>query len=350
MEVLKASTKILENGSGCLEIDLFGGAITSFKLHEGEINPLSFRFSAEQMPANNKAGAPYRGHFLCLGRWGLPSEGEIKAGVPDHGQIANIMWQAEEGDQTQFEMQTHSELEGLHVKRLIQMDINSPVYIVNEEVTNTNPLGRLYNMVQHPTLGRPFLDDTTIINCNAGLGFDHCFSNEPEKDVSSWPIGIGEDMKTINLSNTEQNYSSVFSFIVKKEAKFGWVSAYSPTHNLILGYVWERKDYSWINLWQDWHEDKIRYRGIEFGTTGIHKPFGQILEDGNWKVFGENTCEYIDAGEKLSRKYLSFLCKVQPGFQGIDELSISKGLISLKDDVSGQHIELAISLKNFYDL
>ena len=350
METLKTNTKILQNGSGSLEIDLFGGAITSFHLHEGGINPLSFRFSKEQMPENNKAGAPYQGHFLCLGRWGEPSEGEIKAGVPNHGQVANILWEAGESDQMQLEMQAHSQLEGFHINRNIQLDIHSPVYTVNEEVTNTNPLGRLYNMVQHPTLAMPFLDHATIINCNAEIGFDYNFGKEPEKYVSNWPMGICQNMTTINLSTTEQAYSSVFSFIVKKGAKLGWVTAYSPTYHLVLGYLWERKDYPWINLWQDWHEDKIRYRGIEFGTTGIHKPFSQIIEDGNWKVFEENTFEYIDAREKLCRRYLSFLCKVKPGFQGVDEVSISNGGISIKDHASGQNIEVRTSLNFFYGL
>ena len=48
------------------------------------------------MPANNKAGAPYQGHFACIGRWGEPSAGEIKAGLPNHGEAANILWQQEQ--------------------------------------------------------------------------------------------------------------------------------------------------------------------------------------------------------------------------------------------------------------
>lgn len=350
MEVLKASTKILQNGAGSLEIDLFGGAITSFHLHETGINPLSFRFTKEQMPENNKAGAPYQGHFLCLGRWGLPSEGEIKSGVPDHGQIANILWEAGKYDHLQLEMQAHSQLEGLQIQRNIQLDKDSPVYTVTEEVTNTNPLGRLYNMVQHPTLGRPFLDHATVINCNADIGFDHNFRKEPEKYVSSWPVGISKDLTDIDLSSTGQIYSSVFSFIIKKKAKFGWITAYSPTYNLIFGYLWKRKDYPWIDLWQDWHEDRIRYRGIEFGTTGIHKSFREIAEDGNWKVFEENTCEYIDAGEKLCKTYLSFQCEVKPRFQGVEEVSISKGIITIKEHANSQIIEIRTSFEDFYDL
>ena len=34
---------------------------------------------------------------------------------------------------------------------------------VEEDITNTNPLGRVWNLVQHPTLGPPFLDEVMML-------------------------------------------------------------------------------------------------------------------------------------------------------------------------------------------
>lgn len=343
MELSGKTVKVLQNGSCSVEIDLFGGAITKFCLPGEEINPLSFRLPAEQMPENNKSGAPYQGHFLCLGRWGRPSEGEINAGMPDHGQLSNILWEAEDTGPMKLEMRAFSPMEGFHVNRSIELSRNSPLYMVTEEVHNTNTLGRLYNMVQHPTLGQPFLDNATVVNCNAEAGFDHSFGVEHEMYASTWPIGLCKDMTAIELSNPQKEYSSVFLYVVKKTDKMGWVTAYSPTHNLLLGYIWKRTDYPWIILWQDWLGSSIRYRGIEFGTTGIHKPFKQIISDEDWKVFGKNTCEYIDAGEKPCRKYLSFLCEVKPGFKGVNEIHYSNGDVIIEGLESGQNIELSMN-------
>ncbi len=147
---------ILCNALTTLTIDLFGGSIIDFHLNDAnKINPLSFVFTREQMPENNKAGAPYQGHFLCLGRWGLPSEGEMKASVPNHGQIANINWTLKENLKNLLSMEANSELEGLHVERTIVLDKNNAVYAVKEEVTNINPLGRLYNMVSKTVIQTP---------------------------------------------------------------------------------------------------------------------------------------------------------------------------------------------------
>ncbi len=340
--LLPGSEKIrrLKNKVCSVEIDLWGGAITSFILRGSRINPLNFRFTLEQMPLNNRDGAPYRGHFLCLGRWGRPSEGEIKAGIPDHGQFANIVWNEKRKDSRQLDIDCFSELEGLHLKRYIELDSNAAVFVVTEEVCNTTALGRLYNMVQHPTLASPFLDRFTIINANADLGFDSSFSHDPERYISKWPYGLCKDMATLDLSKTENPYSSVFSYIINKESKLGWVIAFSPTSNTLIGYMWDRKDYAWLNLWQDWHEGKIRYRGIEFGTTGIHKPFREIINDSNWKIFDERACDYIDAGEIRSRKYISFLCKTPPGFQGVTEVRIAGNSISLDDHISSKKIKI----------
>ncbi len=342
MDISGETIKVLQNKLCSVEVDLFGGAITKFCVTGQEVNPLSFRLPAEQMPENNKAGAPYQGHFLCLGRWGRPSDGEIEAGVPDHGQICNVVWKADDNDQTTLIMSAISPMEGISVTRNIELSRNSPLYMVTEEVRNTTTLGRLYNMVQHPTIGEPFLDHATIVSCNAEAGFDHSFEVERETYASGWPMGLCRDMSTINLSAPRKEYSSVFSYIIKKTDKIGWITAYSPTHNLLLGYLWKREDYPWIILWQEWFDGSIRYRGIEFGTTGINKPFKQIVSDGDWKVFGENTCEFIDAGEKLSRKYLSFLCEVKPGFQGVDEIYYSDHSVVVKDHASMQNIKLTM--------
>jgi len=125
---LPGSEKIrrLKNPTCSVEIDLWGRAIASFTLRGSKVNPLNFRFTVEQMPFNNRDLAPYRGHFLCLGRWGRPYEGEIKAGVPDHGQFANIVWNDKRKDSCQLDIECFSELEGLHLKKYIELGHNIP--------------------------------------------------------------------------------------------------------------------------------------------------------------------------------------------------------------------------------
>jgi hypothetical protein len=334
-------TKIkLQNKTSVIEVDLYGGAITDFHLKENPINPLSFRFSKEQMPENNRAGAIYQGHFICAGRWGTPSTGEINAGIPSHGEPANIEWRLNENDEAGLAMETTSHLEGLHVQRKMQMDEQAAFYHVAESITNINPLGRLYQLVQHPTIAAPFLDAATIINCNATIGFDYKYGTEPSKYTVNWPIVYDGDGKQFDLSHSKHRYNSVFSFIVNAEEEYGWITAYSSTHNLALGYIWQRKDYPWINLWQHFENGNIKYRGLEFGTTGLHQPFNEIIENHNIKVFNEPALAYIDAGQTVAKGYSFFLIPVHKDFKAVERIEIIDAMVTLIENNSNERIKI----------
>ncbi|MBV9963306.1 MAG: hypothetical protein JO072_13765 [Parafilimonas sp.] len=320
----------LENNLCSLTVDSFGGAITNFQLKDDEeINPLNFAFTQEQMPSNNKNGAPYQGHFLCAGRWGLPSEGEIRKGVPNHGEAANSLWETTTKEELIINMQTTAGLEGLHVERRLELDNQYSLFKVEETFTNINSLGRLYNVVQHPTLAAPFLDSKTIINCNATIGFDQSnYKHATEKRVE-FPFAKDDKGNTFNLKKPTINYSSVFSFIVDAKNKIGWLTAYSKQHNLLFGYVWKRSDYPWIHLWQHFENDKIKYRGLEFGTAGIHQPFKEILNTAT-ELFGEKTFAYIDAGESVYKKFFSFIYKTGDDFSEIENITFDENNFVMK--------------------
>ena len=339
MSAYTTDTKIkLQNKTSSIEVDLYGGAITDFHLHENFVNPLSFQFSKEQMPQSNKSGAVYQGHFLCAGRWGEPSAGEIGVGIPNHGEPANIEWQLNSAEEKILIIETTAHLEGLHVHRIMKLHETASLCHITELITNINPLGRLYNVVQHPTIATPFLNETTIINCNATIGFDYECGNDFAKHGVQWPFvkDVGDEVYDLRTSQHHRN--SVFSFIVNPEDNYGWITAYSSTHNLVLGYIWQRKDYPWINLWQHFENGVIKYRGLEFGTTGLHQPFKKIIENNNLKVFNEPTVAYIDAGQQITKDYAIFLMPVSKNFQGVEKTEIKNGILSVIECNSNQKI------------
>jgi hypothetical protein len=336
----------LENNSCSLAVDSFGCAITDFHLKIDEkINPLNFAFTKEQMPANNKNGAPYQGHFLCAGRWGEPSENEIKAGVPNHGEAANILWETTAKTDSIVSMQTTAKLEGLYIERKIELDNQNALFKAEETFTNINSLGRLYNVVQHPTLAVPFLNASTIINCNATIGFDQTQYKQAEKNSFQFPDAADDRGNAFNLNNPQTNYNSVFSFIINEADNLGWLTSYSPIHNLLFGYVWKRSDYPWIHLWQHFENNKIKYRGIEFGTAGIHQPYKEILNTAT-QLFGEKTFDYIDAGETVLKKYFSFIYKTENNFSEVDNLTINNDCIQIKSANNIINIATSFNLKN----
>jgi hypothetical protein len=115
---------------------------------------------------------------------------------------------------------------------------------------------------------------------------------------------------------------------------------------LLIGYLWKREDYPWISLWQDFDEKgSIRYRGLEFGTTGMHKSYKEIIEEGNHSVFGEDSYKYIDAGETQSRSYLAFISETPAGFTGAGDVNFEDDKLIITDTATGKQITIQTTLK-----
>ncbi|RCH54351.1 hypothetical protein DJ568_13770 [Mucilaginibacter hurinus] len=334
----------LKNNEASVSVDLNGGAIVDFHLSGHDVNPLSFRFLKDQMPENNKSGAVYQGHFACIGRWGEPSAGEIQAGHPNHGFSAISLWREVRRDDKTITLDITTALEGLKTIKTLTISDTAAAFEVTEKFKNTHTSGRLFNVVQHPTLAAPFLNKHTRVDSNATQGINYNFNKHPLEYASQWPNGLCEDGRVINLNVPDIIHDGVFSFIIDKTAEHGWVTAWSPEHSLLLGYVWKREQYPWLDVWQHFADGELKYRGIEFGTTGVHKSVPDMLECDAFKVYGEKTVSYLDAGEEVSRSYGAFLFKTGPDFTGVDGISVKSGNVLIQPKL-GESIELQTGFK-----
>src|SRR5712671_7124929 len=78
---------VLESPAAKLTIDLGGGSIIDFHLAGGGLNPLRWIG-----PADENAVLRPMAHFLCLDRWGQPSQAELGNGMPFHGEASRVRW------------------------------------------------------------------------------------------------------------------------------------------------------------------------------------------------------------------------------------------------------------------
>ncbi|HIG26339.1 MAG TPA: hypothetical protein EYQ50_00505 [Verrucomicrobiales bacterium] len=291
---------ILKNETCALVIDLAGGSLRDFHLGDSGINPLNWGWSsAEGSPLDEKQRA--MGHFLCLDRWGPPSESEAKNGMPYHGEAANVVWKVEENfgrSSAGFNAIMHAELPlaGLSVQRSVSLAPNVSYALVSETVTNQNPLGRIYNMVQHPSIGPPFLTPDTIVDCNGQLGFAQGGSMPmPESPSFQWPTALNGNSPPVDMRRLVDNDEpNVVSYVVDEE--YGWVTALNQENGLIIGYIWKTEHYPWIDLWRRVEEGKPVARGLEFGTTGLHQPFSILTE--KLEIFNRPLFEHLDMPNK----------------------------------------------------
>jgi len=331
-KAVKASSSILhlKNANAQLSIDLQGGAIVDFHMFAKKINPFTWKVTTEQMPANNKPGALFQGHFLCLGRWGAPTEGEMKAGVPHNGQAARDLWKLESAQKVGFaKMTAKAPLDGISVERTIQMDDKSAAYKVTEKVKNTTIIGRLFNIVQHATIGAPFLDSTTLIDSNAKEGFlqTMCYPN-PAAYEFVFPHAYRDSTKAALNLRTSYNKDSYVSTHIFADS-IGWIVAATPNKRLLVGYLWKTKDYPWLNLWQQWVDGKLWAKGLEFGTTGVGKSYQELLAV-DTRFHGRSSFFFLDATETVTKSYISFEIEIPADFTGVENLKFNDSTLEIE--------------------
>ena len=305
----------LTNPTLRLGIEKRGGHLMELRLADHDLNPLSWIKTKETMPTGAHKDAVYKGHFLCMGRTGMPSPGEMKAGVPMRGEQTGKVWTISSLSDRVVEMECTAPLDGLKVSRRVELDEKASCFFVTEEFENTGSLGRPNNILQHATIGPPFLSKATLINSNAKQGFFHKFEYpDPHRCEDNFPVvrlnESGDQTTDLRISSDPVNY--LFRHIFDSSAVYGWATAYDPASGLVLGYVWKNRDYPWINFWQQVKEGKPVAKGLEFGTAGIGESYRRLLET-DTRFHGVPSWEYIDAGETIVKYYLCFLIEIEKG-------------------------------------
>lgn len=320
---------VLRNDVATLSISRFGGAIVGFSFNDQPLNPFDWRVAFKDMPENNKKGAPFQGHFLCVGRWGSPTKGEKQAGIPHNGEPANQWWKSNpENTSGLVTMETEAALEQWKMQRSIQLSASEACFEVQEIFTNLSNTGRFTAIVQHATLGGTFLDENVIVNSNAGAGFNQALI---AKSLSAfeyrWPQAYTDSLKnTIDL--TKSNYFNGYVSTHVIDGEIGWATAANPFKGLLVGYVWKTKDYSWLHLWHGMKDGKLWAKGLEFGTTGLGDTFSP--EDRAAIIFhGRNNNLFVDAKSSVTKSYLCFLMRIPENFSGVDSISYTEKQITV---------------------
>ena len=278
---------VLDGQAAMLVVDLGGGSISDFHLKSNPLNPLqwdswSFGDTPDQAPPIEPRSM---GHFLCLDRWGPATEAEQAHGMGWHGEATRVWWTVDEDVRTEdghlvAQMSAELPLAGLKVSRSIRMAQDQAVFAVAEAVTNTRHLGRVYNIVQHPTIGPPFLDESTRVDANGTRGFmQETPMPTPEDPEVRWPHALKKDGTEVDIRHlTDDASPAVVSYIIEEE--YGWTTAINASKGLLIGYIWPEEEYPWFDAWRHVRDGKPFARGLEFGTTGLHQPSPVLLEKG----------------------------------------------------------------------
>ncbi|WP_445738109.1 hypothetical protein [Mariniflexile sp.] len=337
----------LKNEKVCFEMTLNGSAFTKFQLLNKKVNPLDWKLPTARLPETNIGSFDFQGHFLCLGTWGMPTEGEKKAGLKFYGEVNTEIWKVDaplsnENNSQSITTSCKSPVEKLDIVRKVELFNNSSVIKISEKITNNLPIGRPYNILQHATMGGKFINQKTILNSNAGKGFyqNGQYTRNGYDDIEStsydWPYAVLPDGKTdLRLSNQVQK-SFVSTHIFPESEKYGWATLTNVEDRFLIGYVWDTNDYPWLNIWHQYEEGEVKGRAIEFATCGMWQPFEYMMSNES-RFFGHNSFEFIDAGETKHKLYFMFLLPIDAHFTEVEKIQVNAHSLDISINYNGKN-------------
>lgn len=347
---------VMKNETLEIHQTLNGSGITALLLEDNPVNPLDWRLPVAEQPRINAPGYDFRGHFISVGTWGMPTEGEQRSGLHLYGDANADRWKrlrSTDTDSLYCSLLLESTAERLSVRREIWLDREAPVLKVTEHVTNHLPIGRPYNFLQHATFGGKFVDRHLLINTNADRGF-YQKGQYPRQDYQrleesafAWPHGKFPD-GMIDLRKTDVKPKTYLtSHVFSDTLDYGWAVAVNPQQRLLVGYLWSLADYPWLNVWHQYKQGNIRGRAIEFATCGLGLSFQELMEN-NYRFYDRLSFEFIDAQETISKSYYLFACEVPKNFRSLKEIRKTKGFVELIVETSDQTISQKMKLSSLH--
>jgi hypothetical protein len=255
------------------------------------------------------------GHNLCLDMFGPPSDDEAEAGLTVHGEASVVRYEMHRF-KDRLNLRASLPLAGLDFKRTISLDNETVIF--NETVTNLTALDRPIAWTQHVTLGPPFINSGTELTFPAEKSRTF---EDPSLDGGvlaaatdfTWPYAPLQSGGTLSLSafGGPEPFSRFTTHLMAPGERAGF-AAFSPQHQLLIGYQWARADFPWLGLWQEnkmrtvapWNNRAVTC-GFEFGVSPFPEPRRNMIS--RLPVFEAPGYRWLPALGSASVTYKAFL-------------------------------------------
>ena len=347
---------VLANGKMELTVTITGATLANLILLDDSegLSPFWNEARAIRLAGGLPGAAGGLGHFLCLDGFGAPSQEELRAGYPFHGEASGqrfeILGYRKDGTISTVRLAANLPLAQESVTRTVQMVEGENIAYVETDVESLLAIDRPISWAEHATIGPPFLEPgRTMVDMPAG----RCRVRAekpgpilgrlvPLKDFE-WPmaplrgggvvdlIGIPEGEAALDLASCQ----------IDPAREYGYVVAFRGDKRLLFGYVFHRRDFPWLMSWMNYTGDPKAARGIEFSTQPFDVSRRETVDA--YEMFGTRTYRWLPAKSKISSRFLLFYTEVPDNFTAVSDVVKENGQIRIKD-ITDQDIVLKAQL------
>ncbi len=276
------------------------------------------------------------GHNLCFPFWGTPTASEDAAGMTFHGESNILRWEATESTPASLTVGVTLPESAMHFART--MRCAGQVIYFSETARNLSAWDRPVGWCEHVTFGSPFVAaGETGFASNLTRGFVTIDPKEPEV---TWPDGIADGPHTLTGFRASDGPDLVNSFLIDQESEYGYVVAWNPRLRLLIGYVFARSEFPWVNVWESRNADR-HTRGMEFSNTPQEGTMKNYVK--RQQIWGVPSYEWLDAKSELKKSYAAFVSVIPEQYRGVARVNVSADKIEVEEKETGDTIAIGWS-------
>lgn len=292
-------------------------------------------------PAAYNGGA---GHFICVDGFGAPSPEEKAAGLPFHGEAHTetfAVHSARQGSSTVVTLTATLPITQEKFTRTFRIIDGENVVHVESDLDSLLGFDRPINWAEHATIGSPFLEPgVTVVDVSGSRSHTRAYTTVDNGDIQrrlkpdqdfQWPLAPGLNGTTVDLRQTPKNphFLDHAATLTDPNREVEWVTAINPNKQLILGYLFRRADYPWVQHWGFYPPSQKMARGMEFSTQPFDLPRREVVTTGT--MFGTPLYRWLPAKSSIKTRFLFFYAHVPSGFTKVDDIKVENGRILVID-------------------
>lgn len=344
----KLELTVLPEGGAMIQLTLVGDA--------ERVNPLWNPIRIAREAGLNRPTSFSRGHFVCVDGFGPSSPEERAAGLPMHGEAQALPWTLDsyqkQGETASARFSVTLPLAHETLTRTYRVVDGENVVWVDSELENLLSFDRPVFWGEHATIGAPFLEPgKVVVDMPAQKARTKAFEMQggtttrqlPSLVDFNWPMAPTLDGRSLDLRSAPLKPGGLehVTALMDPSRRLAFVTALHLEKRLLIGWVFRREEFPWIQTWLSYPGANRMARGLEFATQPFDLPRADVLKAG--PLFDTPVFRILPARSKIASSFLMFYTRVPDGFQKVDDVRLEGGTLTIEDRAAARRITLAAS-------
>ena len=332
-----------------------GGAMAQILLKDDKekLNPLWNPYWIARQAGLNRPTNFYRGHFVCVDGFGPSSAEERAAGLPMHGEAHTLPWELrssrKQGNTTSASFSVNLPLSHETLTRTFHVVDGENVVWIDSELTNLLAFDRPVFWGEHATVSAPFLEPGKVaVDMPVTKSKTKAYQPAPVRRLQSfadftWPMAPTLDGKLFDVRTAPMtpNTTDHTATLIDPARRLGFVTALHLEKRLLVGWVFRREEFPWVQTWLSYPGPNRMARGLEFSTQPFDLPRAEVLKSG--PLFDSPVFRIAPAKSPIASSFLMFYTAVPDGFRKVDDVQLTGGKLVIEDRTNKRTVTLTAS-------